>query len=126
MSNPATARKLVLLSVMGLLVVATFKGKSGKVPTSTRLWGTGWLAVMLGVAADVAPQIAGPFALLILAGSLTNGGDKAFTNLLDKAGASSGPTHSGGGHSIPPGPTRKAPGGAPVAGPVPSSKGARP
>ena len=89
MTNPATARKLVLLSVMGLLVIATYKGK-GKVATSTRLWGTGWLAVMLGVAADVAPQVAGPFALLILAGALTGGGDKVFTDILAKAGTSTG------------------------------------
>ena len=100
MTNPATARKLVLLSVMGLLVIATYKGK-GKVATSTRLWGTGWLAVMLGVAADVAPQVAGPFALLILAGALTGGGDKVFTDILAKAGTGTAGT---GGNSHPAGP----------------------
>lgn len=100
MTNPATARKLVLLAVMGLLIIATYKGRTGKVPTSTRLWGTGWLAVMLGVTADIAPQIAGPFSLLILAGSLTSGGDKAFTNLLGHAGA--GGSSGGGAASVHP------------------------
>ena len=92
--NSVAARKMVLVSVLGLLIVATYKGRSGKVPTSTRLWGTGWLAVMLGVTADFAPQIAGPFSLLILAGSLTNGGDKAFINLLGKAGAGTAPARN--------------------------------
>ena len=100
MTNPATARKLVLLSVMGLLIIATYKGRTGKVPTSTRLWGTGWLAIMLGVAADVAPQVAGPFALLILAGSITSGGDKVLTDLLSRTGA----TTSGSGNDHPAGP----------------------
>ena len=105
--NAVTARKMVLVSVLGLLIVATYKGKSGKVATSTRLWGTGWLAIMLGITADFAPGIAGPFALLILAGSLTNGGDQAFTNLLGKAGAGTG---SGKPKAPPPGYTNGPPG----------------
>ena len=95
--SAVAAKKMVLVSVLGLLIVATYKGKSGKVPTSTRLWGTGWLAVMLGVTADFAPQVAGPFALLILAGSLTQGGDQAFINLLGRAGAGGAPTGTTGG-----------------------------
>lgn len=97
------ARRVVLVCVMGLLIVATYKGKSGKVPTSTRLWGTGWLAIMLGIAADFAPSVAGPFALLILAGSLTSGGDQAFTNLLGRAGAG-GSVNQKSNPSGPPGP----------------------
>ena len=115
--NAVTARKMVLVSVLGLLIVATYKGKSGKVATSTRLWGTGWLAIMLGITADFAPGIAGPFALLILAGSLTNGGDQAFTNLLGKAGAGSG--GSSGKPKGPPSPN----GPAGQHGPVGSSSG---
>lgn len=110
--SPAQAKKIVLLSVLGLLIVATYRGRKGTVPTSTRLWGTGWLAVMLGVGADVAPQVAGPFALLVLVGSLTNGGDKAFSNLLAHAGAGTASASQG-----PPGP--HGPVGAPQS-PAPS------
>lgn len=95
--TPVAAKKMVLMSVLGLLIVATYKGRTGKVATSTRLWGTGWLAVMLGVTADFAPQIAGPFSLLVLAGSLTYGGDQAFINLLGRAGAGSGTQGTTGG-----------------------------
>ena len=128
MTNPATARKLVLISVFGLLIIATYKGRTGTVPTSTRLWGTGWLAIMLGIAADLAPGVAGPFALLILAGSLTNGGDKAFTNLLSRAGGT-GPqgVHAPGSHGTPTsGPPPKGPGGPvhpPSSGPPPKGPG---
>ena len=82
------ARKYVLLSVFGLLAIAAYKGNlaDSQVSFSKRLWGTGVLAIMLGLAADVAPQIAGPFAVLVLVGSFTNGGDKAIQNALGKIG----------------------------------------
>ena len=96
MTSPAQAQRLVLISVFGLLAIATYRGKlsDARVTTSKRLWGTGVLAVMLGLAADVAPQVAGPFALLVLVGSFTSGGDKAIQNFLGKVGgqsSSSGP-----------------------------------
>jgi ABC-type Co2+ transport system permease subunit len=81
------AQRYVLISVFGLLIVAAYRGKlsDNKESFSKRLWGTGVLAIMLGLVADVAPQIAGPFAALILLGSLTTGGDKALNNFLGKA-----------------------------------------
>ena len=80
------ARRYVLISVFGLLAIAAYKGNlaDSQVSFSKRLWGTGVLAIMLGLAADVAPQIAGPFAVLVLVGSFTSGGDKAIQNLLGK------------------------------------------
>lgn len=86
MTSPAQAQRLVLISVFALLGIATYRGKlsDAKVTATKRLWGTGVLAIMLGLAADVAPQVAGPFAVLIVVGSLTSGGDKALTNFLGK------------------------------------------
>lgn len=80
------ARKYVLISVLGLIAIAAYKGnlKDSQVSFSKRLWGTGVLAIMLGLAADVAPTVAGPFAVLVLVGSFTSGGDKAIQNLLGK------------------------------------------
>jgi hypothetical protein len=96
--SPQQAQRYVLISVFGLLVIAAYRGKlsTADVSFTKRLWGTGVLAVMLGLIADVAPQIAGPFALLILAGSVTHGGDKALQNFLGKIGSSGG----GGGQTI--------------------------
>lgn len=85
--NPSTAqaRRWVLLSLVGLLGVAAYRGNlSGDRGLSYRLWGVGMLGLMLSAAADVAPQLAGPFAVLVLLGSLTGGGDKAIQNVLGK------------------------------------------
>ena len=86
--HPSTqqAKKYVLVSVLGLLVIATYRGNlcDSKVTFAKRLWGAGVLAIMLGLLADVAPQVAGPFAILTLLGSLTNGGDEAINNALGK------------------------------------------
>ena len=88
--DPATARRYVLFAVFGLLAINAYRGQlsSADVSFSKRLWGTGVLAIMLGFAADVAPTVAGPFALLVLVGSLTNGGDKAIQNALGKLSGS--------------------------------------
>jgi hypothetical protein len=84
--------------VFGLLIIAAYRGKLSDSQESVwkRLWGTGVLAIMLGIVADIAPQVAGPFSLLILVGSVTNGGDKALHNFLDRvSGGSTGTTPSG-------------------------------
>ncbi len=76
-------RQLVLASCVGLVILsfyrATTEGQSG---LYRRLWGTGVLAVFLSILADFAPQVAGPFALLTLLGSLSNGGDRAIQSAL--------------------------------------------
>lgn len=111
--NPstATARRWVLLSMVGLLILAAYKDakqiNSGGEGLFKRLWGVGMLGLMLSAAADFVPQIAGPFALLVLAGYATSGGDKAITNILGKV--------SGGGSTTgTPGETTVAPAGAEV------------
>ena len=118
--TPASARRWVLISVFGLLAIAAYRGKLSTTDVSftKRLWGTGVLAIMLGLVADVAPQIAGPFAVLVLVGSFTNGGDQAIQNLLGKVSGSGGlagaeATVAAQAHSTPPGvqvPAPKSPG----------------
>lgn len=95
-----TARRWVLVSVTGMLIINTYRAKAGSEPFARRLWGTGMLAVMLGFAADFAPSVAGPFAILLLVGTLTQSGDKAIQTILGKA-AKQAPTAASTG---PPGP----------------------
>lgn len=95
-ASTAQARRVVLLSVLVLFAVNTYRGRlsTADVTVTKRLWGTGMLAVMLGFAADLAPQVAGPFAALIALSLFTKTGDAAFTNLLGHASGrvASGPT----------------------------------
>ena len=65
--NPATARRLVLLSLGTMFAVTTVRHVQGKQAGSTyrRLWATGALAILLSALADFAPEVAGPFALLV-------------------------------------------------------------
>src|SRR5581483_613035 len=59
------SRKLVLVSVAVILALNVYR--SGREPGSLykRLWGTGVLGVALSIVADFAPQVAGPFAMLV-------------------------------------------------------------
>ncbi len=86
--NTRTAQRYVLISILGLLVINTYRGKltTADIGFTKRMWGTGVLAIVLGLVSDVAPQVAGPFAVLVLVGSLTSGGDKALHNFLGKLG----------------------------------------
>jgi hypothetical protein len=65
--NPATARRVVLLSLGTMFAVTTVRHAQGKTSGDTyrRLWATGALALLLSALADFAPDVAGPFALLI-------------------------------------------------------------
>lgn len=88
-TDPAKARRMVLVSVFGLLAIAAYRGRltgsGADVPFAKRVWGVGVVAIILGITADFAPQIAGPFAVLMVVGSLTKGGDQAIQNFLGKA-----------------------------------------
>jgi hypothetical protein len=82
---PETARRWVLVSMVLLLIMGTYKGsKPGDVGMAKRLWGVGMLGTMLCIAADFVPQLAGPFAVLVVLGYATTGGDKAIENVLGK------------------------------------------
>jgi hypothetical protein len=106
--SPDTARRWVLVSMVLLLVMGTYKGaKPGDVGMAKRLWGIGMLGTMLSMAADFVPQLAGPFALLVVMGYATTGGDKAIENVLGKVSG-------GGSTSGTSGETAQAPPGAQV------------
>lgn len=70
--------------MVGLLVIAFYRAKTPEqdVNLFKRIWGVGVIGFILSTLADFVPGIAGPFALLALLGSLTNGGDKAIQNFL--------------------------------------------
>ena len=83
--SPQSARRWVLVSIVLLLGMGAYKGsKPGDVGMAKRLWVVGMLGLMLSVAADFVPQLAGPFAVLVVLGYATSGGDKAIENVLGK------------------------------------------
>ncbi len=88
-NSPTSARKMVLVAMLGLTVINFYRSKTPEsdVNLFRRLGGTGVLGLMLSVLADFAPTVAGPFALLVLLGSLTHGGDQAIQNALGKISA---------------------------------------
>lgn len=84
------ARKLVLVSAFLLAIIAVYRDKqAGDVGSGTfrALWGVGVVSFALSLLADFAPGIAGPFAGLVVLGSLTNGGDKVIQKALGKVAA---------------------------------------
>lgn len=89
--NPSTstARKTVLVSIVLLYGIAVYRSKTPEndVNLFKRVWGITVVGAFLSLAADFIPTIAGPFAILTVLGSLTNGGDAALNNAL--AGLSS-------------------------------------
>lgn len=87
--TPVSARRLVLVSLLGLLALAAYRGSLTSGDLAKRLWGVGMLGLMLTVAADFAPTVAGPFALLVLVGYASAGGDAAIENVLGKISGSS-------------------------------------
>lgn len=114
--NPssATARKSVLVSILILYGIAIYRSKQPEndVNLFKRVWGITVIGAFLSLAADFIPTIAGPFAILTVLGSLTNGGDAALNNALaglsSKAGAvtpnTTTTTNSTGGTTIVTGP----------------------
>jgi hypothetical protein len=78
--------------MVALLGIAYYRSTRGENTGSTykRLWGVGVVGIFLSVLADFAPSIAGPFAVLTVLGSLTNGGEKALQQILNR-GSSNAP-----------------------------------
>ncbi len=77
------ARKMVLVGVVLLAIIAVYKDKHGDEGSTFRtLWGVGVVGMFLSLLADFVPTIAGPFAILVVLGSLTSGGEQALQTLL--------------------------------------------
>ena len=93
--SPQQARRWILVSMVLLLIMAAYKSASGKTVGGEglfkRLWGVGMLGLMLSAAADFVPTLAGPFALLVVVGYATSGGDAAISNVLGKVSGQGGP-----------------------------------
>lgn len=103
------ARKVVLVSIFLLAAIGIYRDRSSETPAGTfrRLWGVGVVGMMLSLAADFVPQLAGPFAGLIVLGSLTHGGDKLIESALgaiSKAPGSGAASPASTSSSSPPGP----------------------
>lgn len=90
--TPARSKQIVLVSTVALMAIAVYREQQNRDDTGLfkRVWGTGVLAVMLSIMADFAPQVAGPFAGLVVLGSLTHGGDRALVNLTSGASSAAG------------------------------------
>jgi hypothetical protein len=87
--SPQTSRRWVLVSILLLLGMAAYKGsKPGDVGMAKRLWGVGMLGTILSIASDFVPSLAGPFAVLVVLGYATSGGDAAIQNVLGKVSGS--------------------------------------
>jgi hypothetical protein len=90
------ARKMVLVSIFLLALLSTYRDRKDASAKGTFrvLWGVGVVGMFLSLLADFLPQIAGPFAVLIVLGSLTNGGEQIIERalgLLATPGATAAP-----------------------------------
>lgn len=95
--TPATAARLVLVSTLGMaaITLAASRGRPHE-RTFRALWAIGVLSLGLGIAADVVPQVAGPFALLVLvAFAARNAG--TLGAVLPGGTATAGPPRAGAG-----------------------------
>ena len=81
-------RKLVLVSIAVLAIIAVYRERQGDGGSLyKRLWGLGVIGVVLSILSDFVPQITGPFAVLLVLGSLSRGGDKAIQSALASVGS---------------------------------------
>lgn len=101
MIDKVQARKMVLVSAFLLAAISIYRDRSKPGDAFRSLWGVGVISLVLSIVADFAPTLAGPFAGLVVLGSLTNGGDKLIQNALGKAAA----TPAQGKTNTPTGPT---------------------
>lgn len=83
------ARKMVLVSTFLLAAVSVYKNKDTN-STFKSLWGVGVVGLVLSLLADFAPSIAGPFAVLVVLGSLTEKGNNLIQSALGKAAGTTG------------------------------------
>lgn len=107
--NKVQARKMVLVSTLLLAVIAVYRDRQSDGTTTAdvaggtfrALWGVGLVGFALSLVADFAPGIAGPFAGLVVLGSLTHGGDKVIQTALGKVAATPARTTASVGSAAP-------------------------
>lgn len=88
--NPSKvqARKMVLVSAFLLAAIAVYRDRQqGSGATFKALWGVGVVSLILSIVADFVPQIAGPFAVVTVLGSMTSGGDTLIGKMLGTVAA---------------------------------------
>jgi hypothetical protein len=79
---------MVLVSAFLLAAIAVYRDhRAGAGDTFHALWGVGVLSLLLSLLADFAPTVAGPFAALVVLGSLASGQ----TSIIDKLFGRSAP-----------------------------------
>lgn len=78
------ARKMVLIGVMLLFLISVYRDRRRQDSAGTFrvFWACGIVGMFLSLLADFAPKIAGPFAVVIVLGSLTHGGDALLAKTL--------------------------------------------
>lgn len=86
MSDAVAARRTVLVSAFLLSAIAVYRNRSAG-DSFHALWGVGVVSMALSLLADFAPSIAGPFAALVVLGSLTEKGNNIIASALGKAAA---------------------------------------
>lgn len=82
-----TARKIVVASAFLGIAAVIYEGQKAGTPTATiyrRSWGLLLLVIGGSVLADFAPQVVGPYMLLVLLGFLIT--NKGLGNLFTEAG----------------------------------------
>jgi hypothetical protein len=79
------ARQLVILALVTTLLVSIVN--TGGLPKPRLFIAGAFLFLVLGFLADFAPELAGPFAILLVVGVLLNSGEGAFGRLVRKIGA---------------------------------------
>jgi hypothetical protein len=80
--NEAESKRLVLLAA---IVIAGAQIAKPSLNMFESLWAAGALVIALSAVADVAPQVAGPLALLCALAILTGGGSAALGGVVSKA-----------------------------------------
>lgn len=101
--TPEQASRVVFVSGTIMAVYVLLRGRKNGADPFRSLWAVGALTLGLAVAADFAPQVAGPFALLVLVAMIARNRG-AIGEVIGTAASSSPPA------GVPAGNARYAPG----------------
>jgi hypothetical protein len=68
--SKGTANMVVLASGAVLVALALIPGHVGSSSTYKRIWAAGLWTTLLGLVADIVPEVVGPFAVLVIIASV--------------------------------------------------------